>query len=316
MNILVTGASGFVGKVLCDTLCENGHHVVGVYRNANKINPNLQPFIISDFNADTDWKEALIGVDVIVHLAARVHVMIDAATNPLAEFRKVNVDGTVNLAKQAVGLGVKRFVFISSVKVNGEFTESNKPFTELDIPKPQDDYGISKFEAEQALIKISQTTTMEVTIIRPPLVYGKGVRANFANMIRFIMCGIPLPLGNIHNKRSLVHVSNLVSMILCCIKHPDAANQTFLVSDGEDVSTTELLQSCAKAIGVKARLLPIPQKMLEFGATLLGKKNVAQRLCGNLQVSIDKARRILGWKPIVSFSDGIIDTVPTMIKGK
>jgi len=200
---------------------------------------------------------------------------------------------------------VKRFIYISSVKVNGEHTEIGKPFLEEDAANPQDAYGFSKFEAEQGLLKIAQKTGMEVVIIRPPLVYGVGVKANFASMMLAVKRGIPLPLGAIRNKRSFVYVGNLVSFILCCVDHPSAANQVFLVSDGCDLSTTELLRGCAAALGVKSRLLPVPQRLIELGAAMLGKRDVAQRLCGNLQVDITKARTLLGWTPPVSVADGL-----------
>jgi len=266
---------------------------------------NCIPIVISDISHATNWSTALSSVDVVIHLAARVHIMNDTSADPLAEFRKVNVEGTLNLARQAANAGVKRFIFVSSVKVNGEHTEAGKPFNENSVTDPQDAYGISKLEAEQGLLKISQETGMEVVIIRPPLVYGAGVKANFASMMRAVKRGIPLPLGAIHNKRSFVYVGNLVSMIMCCIDHPAAANQVFLVSDGNDLSTTELLCCCAEALGVKARLLPVPQKMLELGAALLDKRDVAQRLCGNLQVDITKARTMLGWTPPFSVAAGL-----------
>ena len=235
--------------------------------------------------------------------------MQDKAENALDEFRKVNVDGTLNLAAQAAKAGVKRFVFISSVKVCGEHTALGSPFTERDVPNPQDAYGLSKLEAENGLVKIAQQSNMEIVIIRPPLVYGAGVKANFLSMIRAIKRGIPLPLGAIYNKRSFVYVGNLVSLIACCINHPAAANQVFLISDDHDLSTTELLQECAFALGVKSRLLPMPQKLIEVGATLLGKKKVSQRLCGNLQVDISKAKVLVDWKPPYSFKQGIAKTM-------
>ncbi len=305
MKILVTGANGFVGKVLCIELSQAGHSSIAVIRATDAQNDISKKFVVASINADTDWSASLNELDVVVHLAARVHVMNDTSADPLAEFRKVNVEGTLNLARQAASAGVKRFIFFSSVKVNGEHTEAGKPFNENSVPDPQDAYGISKLEAEQGLLKIAQETGMEVVVIRPPLVYGAGVKANFASMMRAVSRGIPLPLGAIHNKRSFVYVGNLVSMIMCCIDHPAAANQVFMVSDGNDLSTTELLHSCAEALGVKAMLLPVPQKMLEAGAALLGKRDVAQRLCGNLQVDITKARTMLGWNPSFSVADGL-----------
>ena len=305
-KVLITGANGFVGRYLMHHLVSEGLLVSCAMRTDTMLDDKIdRKILIPSISDQTDWTEALSGREVVIHLAARVHVMNDSASDPLAEFRKVNVEGTLNLARQAAKAGVKRFIFISSVKVNGEYTKMEKPFTELDSPGPKDAYGVSKLEAEQGLMKIAENTGMEVVIIRPPLVYGSGVKANFASMMRAVKRGIPLPLGDIYNKRSFVYVGNLVSMIVRCIDHPAAANQVFLVSDGHDLSTTELLRDCATALGVKARLLPVPQKFIEVCANLLGKRAVAQRLCGNLQVDISKARTALGWTPPFSVADGL-----------
>lgn len=305
MRILITGVNGFIGKYLCAELLRREYAVIAASRSVNVCIGKIEWVVINSINNETDWSQALHGVDVVIHLAARVHVMNEVATDPLDEFRKVNVNGTLNLAEQAVTAAVKRFVFMSSVKVNGEYTQLDKPFTEIDTPNPQDPYGISKSEAEQGLMLIAQKTGMEVVIIRPPLVYGAGVKANFASMMRMVKRCIPLPLGAIHNKRSFVYIDNLVSLIVKCIDHPAAADQVFLVSDGNDLSTTELLRGCASALGVRSRLLPIPQKLIEFLAALIGKKDVAQRLCGNLQVDITKARRLLDWKPPITVEEGL-----------
>lgn len=313
MKILVTGASGFVGHALCAELLAQQYDVLAAARTDIDV-LGCKPLIVSNVDANTVWASALADIDVVVHLAARVHVMNDTSADPLAEFRQVNVDGTLNLARQAARAGVKRFIFVSSVKVNGEQTDTGKPFVEDTAPNPQDAYGISKLEAEQGLLRIAQETGMEVVIIRPPLVYGAGVKANFASMMRAVKRGIPLPLGAIHNQRSFVYVGNLVSMIMCCINHPAAANQVFLVSDGHDVSTTELLRACASALGVSARLLPVPQKLLEWSAAVLGKQAVAQRLCGNLQVDISKARSLLGWTPPFSVAEGLKATALGLFK--
>jgi len=305
MKILVTGANGFVGKSLCAELLNQGHTARAAVR--TKVVPikNVEVTIVGEIDSATDWSTALRDVDVVVHLAARVHVMHDTVVDPLAEFRKVNVDGTLHLALQAAKAGVKRFIFISSVKVNGEHATLGRPFTEEDVANPQDAYGVSKLEAEQGLLQIAQQAGMEVVIIRPPLVYGTGVKANFASMMRAVKRGIPLPLGAIHNKRSFVYVGNLVSLIAKCIDHPAAANQVFLVSDAHDLSTTELLRECASALDVKARLLPVPQKLIEVSAAMLGKRAVAQRLCGSLQVDITKAQTLLGWVPPFSVEQGL-----------
>jgi nucleoside-diphosphate-sugar epimerase len=313
MNILVTGANGFVAKLLITNLLKSQYKVVGTVRSQSTINSDIELFTVDDINATTSWLEALVTVSVVVHLAARVHVMNERATDPLAAFRKVNVDGTLNLARQAVKAGVKRFIFVSSIKVNGELTQISKPFTASDIPSPQDAYGISKCEAEQGLLKLASETGLEVVIIRPPLIYGGGVKANFASMMRAVKSGIPLPLGAINNRRSFVYVGNLISLILKCIDHSSAANQVFLVSDGHDLSTTELLKTCAQSLGVRPRLLPVPQRLLEITAKILGKENLAQRLCGNLQVDITKTRQLLDWEPPFTVEDGLKDVAVALL---
>ena len=305
MNCLITGAGGFVGKALCAALLLRGAAVRMGMRSLQNCTDNLEGVVVGSIDAETDWSEALRGIVTAVHLAARVHVMNDNSADPLAAFRAVNVDGTLNLARQAASAGVKRFVFISSVKVNGEQTEPGHAFTESDAPNPQDAYGQSKHEAEQGLHQIARETGMEVVIIRPPLVYGPGVKANFAALMRAVQRGWPLPLGAIHNQRSLVALDNLVDFIISCITHPKAANQTFLVSDGKDLSTTELVRGMARAAGVRARLLSVPVWALQAGAKLLGKGDAVQRLCGNLQVDISKARELLGWVPPVSVEEGL-----------
>jgi UDP-glucose 4-epimerase len=308
MTILVTGASGFVGADLCQILVARGYGVRGVFRKTNGVTATHSPFErvgVATIDASTAWSLVLQDVETVVHLAARVHVMSDTSLDPLAAFRLVNTEATLNLACQAAQAGVKRFIFISSVKVNGEETELDQPFNEDDEPRPIDPYGISKMEAEQGLRKIAANTGMEVVIIRPPLVYGPGVKANFAALMRAVQRGWPLPLGAVHNQRSLVALDNLVDFIVTCISHPHAANQTFLVSDGQDLSTTELVRGMAQAAGVPARLLPVPVWALQAGATLLGKGDAVQRLCGNLQVDISKARSLLGWVPPVSVDEGL-----------
>jgi UDP-glucose 4-epimerase len=270
---------------------------------------------IGEIGPLTNWHGAFISirssqghietVDAVVHLAARVHVMQETTADPLAEFRRVNVQGTMNLARQAASAGVRRFVFVSSIKVNGEATQLGRPFMADDAPAPLDAYGVSKMEAEQGLREIASQTGMEVVIIRPPLVYGPGVKANFAAMMRWLKRGVPLPLGAIYNQRSLVALDNLVDLIVTCLTHPAAANQTFMVSDGEDVSTTELLRRMGQAMGHPARLLPVPASWLKVAAGLVGKGDVAQRLCGSLQVDISKTRELLGWVPPVSLDEGL-----------
>ena len=308
--ILVTGATGFVGSALVARLAREGVETRACVRRNDAFMPDgVHTVQLGDLTANTDWSCALTGVGVIVHAAARVHVMDDTATDPLTEFRRINVQGTLNLARQAVAAGVLRFVFISSIKVNGEATELGSPFSADDMPAPLDPYGVSKMEAEQGLREIASQSGMEVVIIRPPLVYGPGVKANFSALMRAVQRGWPLPLGAVHNRRSLVALDNLVDFIVTCLSHPQAANQTFLVSDGHDLSTTELVRGLARPAGVTARLVPMPVWALRAGAALLGKGDAVQRLCGNLQVDISKARSLLGWVPPVSVDEGLLRAV-------
>jgi len=305
---LVTGATGFVGGRLLQSLCQDGGRVVvAAVRSSNAALPTgIATVLVEGLGPATNWTLALEGVDVVVHCAARAHVMNEAAADPLTVYRQVNVEGTANLARQAAAAGVRRFVFLSSIKVNGEFTKMGTPFAADDVPGPEDPYGISKHEAEELLRKIAAETGMEVVIIRPPLVYGPGVKANFKSMLHWLARGVPLPLAAVtENRRSLVALDNLVDLIITCIDHPAAANQTFLVADGEDVSTAALLQRMAHAMDRKARLFPVPVWMLESAAALLGKRDVARRLCGSLQVDIQQTRQRLGWAPPIGLNEGL-----------
>jgi nucleoside-diphosphate-sugar epimerase len=302
-RLLITGANGFVGKAVCEQAMLHGLSVKGALRIHGGMPGCIEPFVVGEINVATDWGIALRDVNIVVHLAARVHVMHDTAADRLTAFRNVNVGGTLHLARQAAAAGVKRFVFISSVKVNGESTPPGRAFTEADVPNPQDAYGQSKHEAEQGLRQLSAETDMEVVIIRPPLVYGPGVKSNFAALMRAVQRGWPLPLGAVNNQRSLVALDNLVDLIVSCISNPQAANQTFLVSDDQDLSTTELVRGMAQAAGELARLLPVPVWALQAGASLLGKGDAVQRLCGNLQVDITKAYTLLGWRPVVTMDE-------------
>ena len=305
MMILVTGAGGFVGISLCDRFAQMGISVRAVMRKGFFSHRCWDRVIVEDINGFTDWHSALTDIDTVVHCAARVHVMHDTASDPLSAFRSVNVQGSLNLARQAAVAGVKRFVFISSVKVNGESTAPGAPFAEVDAINPQDAYGQSKHEAEQGLRQIAAETGMELVIVRPPLVYGPGVKANFAALMRAVQKGWPLPLGAIHNQRSLIALDNLVDFIITCITHPKAANQNFLISDGQDLSTTELVRGMAQAAGVPARLLPVPVWALAWAGRLAGKGDAIQRLCANLQIDSSKARDLLGWEPKVSVQEGL-----------
>lgn len=310
-HIFVTGATGFLGGHLIRHLHkESNYDLSAAVRGVSKatLPEGVKSHRVEGMGADTAWKSALQSVDVVIHCAARVHVMDDTSIDPLAEFRKVNVEGTLRLAREAVEAGVKRFVFISSIKVNGEETLPGAPYTADDTPKPLDPYGVSKMEAERGLMELAEKVDMDVVIIRPVLVYGAGVRANVLTMMRWLSWGVPLPLGAIHNRRSLVALDNLSHLIATCVWHPAAANQVFLVSDGEDLSTTDLLRRMASSLGTSARLLPVPAGLLKIAATLIGKSSFSQRLCGSLQVDISKTRLLLGWSPCVSVDKGLFVT--------
>lgn len=319
MRVLVTGANGFVGNALLRQLdVQPDVHVLAGVRSVESLSdwPEHKLLVLGDL-ASSDIAPCLLkGVDVIVHTAARVHVMRDEAPDPLAAFRQTNVEGTLRLAKAAATAGVKRFIYLSSIKVNGEETKPGCPFTASDIPAPLDPYGISKLEAEQALQKLPLAGALEVVIIRPPLIYGPGVQANFRSMLRWLSIGVPLPFGAIHNRRSLVALPNLLDLLHVCLAHPAAANQVFLVSDGDDLSTTEMLRCLGSALGRPARLLPVPQGLLRFVAKGLGKGDVANRLCGSLQVDITKTRMKLGWQPPVTRDEGLRETAVSFLEGQ
>lgn len=307
-GVLVTGGTGFLGQALLQKLQVSGRRplIAAVRRNKTDFPAEVRVEWVNELGSTTDWTACLQGVGVVIHCAARAHVMEEETADPLLEYRRVNVQGTLALAGQAVKAGVRRFVYISSIKVNGEHTASNISFHVEDIPAPEDAYGISKLEAEQGLLALARNTGMEVVIIRPPLVYGPEVRGNFASMVRWVRKGMPLPLGAVHNKRSLVALENLVDFIALCAdteRSPGAANEVFLISDGEDVSTTELLRKVANAYNVAPRLLPIPVLWIQTAARLLGKRAVADRLLGSLVVDSTKARDLLGWKPVLSMDE-------------
>ncbi len=309
-RILVTGGDGFVGRAICSKLAALGVYSVVPTARRLATQGSTQPSIAGligglDIGPATQWQSALVSATSVIHLAARVHVMQDTAGDPMAAFRAVNVEGSLNLARQAAHAGVKRFIFVSTAKVNGESTQLDRPFTEADIANPQDAYSLSKYEAEQGLRQVGADTGMEVVIIRPPLVYGPGVKANFAALMQAVKLGRPLALGAVNNRRSLVALDNLVDFIVTCINHPKAANQTFLVSDGRDLSTAELVRGLARAAGVAPRLLPVPVWALQAGAALLGREDEVQRLCCSLQVDIAKAKNLLAWQPPVVVEEGL-----------
>jgi len=305
VNIVLTGATGFLGSRVADQIEQQNHLNLTCILRRPLPKVGKRKVIYNSLEDCTDWSIVLKNQRVVIHTAARAHIMREEKADPLAEYRKVNVEGTLNLARQAVVAGVKRFIFISSIKVNGERTSKGQPFNSHDAPSPEDFYGISKHEAEQGLRALAVETGMEVVIIRPPLVYGPGVKGNFASMIKLVGKSLPLPLGAVHNKRSLVALDNLVDLIITCIDHPGAANQTFLVSDGEDMSTTQLLRGVAQAMGKPSRLIPVPASLLQFAATLLGKKAVAQRLLGSLQVDISHTQKCLNWTPPLAVKQGL-----------
>lgn len=303
-RIIVTGSSGFVGSAVCHRLWLDGVHTEAVMR--NKLELPYPALVVGDLatsNGMDCLASSLFPSDVVVHLASRAHVVNEEVLEPIAEYRRINTNVTLELAKQAAQAGIKRFIFISSIGVNGNI--NTRPFTAEDQPNPAEPYALSKWEAEQGVWQIQQETGMEVVIIRPPLVYGPGAPGNFGSLVRWVEKGIPLPLGAIHNKRSLVGIDNLVDLIIRCTDHPAAAGQVFLAGDGEDLSTTDLLRGVGKAMGKPARLLPVPAGLLQFGATLLGRKAMAQRLLGSLQVDISKTCELLEWKPPYTVEEGL-----------
>ncbi len=311
--MLLTGASGFVGKALVTRLQSEDVVLHACYRHLPDSLPSgIKAIEMPDLGMQQLWTSALTGIELVVHAAARVHVMQEMAVDPLAEFRKTNVEATLALAREAAAAGARRFVFLSSVKVHGESTPEGCPFREEDSPAPQDAYGQSKYEAERGLREIADQTGMEVVIIRPPLVYGPGVRANFRLLLRAVMSGVPLPLGAIQNRRSMVGLGNLVDFIVVCLRHPKAANQTFLVSDGKDLSTPELIRGLAAAVKKPARLLPVPVGLLRGLARVLGRYTTMQRLCDSLQVDTFKARTLLNWCPQYSVEHELQQTVAGM----
>jgi len=311
MKILVTGATGFVGSRVIKRLQSNKKNsLVAVVRKKNtKLNNDVGTIIISDLNEFVPWEKYLTDVDVIIHTAARVHVLNDTSKDPFNEFRKVNVEGTLALAREAAKSGVKRFIFLSSIKVNGEFTCVNEKFTASDTPKPKDFYGMSKLEAEIELFKLAENTALEVVCIRPVLVYGAGVKANFYNLMKLIDIGIPLPFGNVSNVRSFVSIENLVDLIYTCISHSQAINKVFLVSDDDDLSITELLTQLSRAFNKKSRFISVSPKILKLIFKITGNSALSQKLLDNLQVDISATKKTLNWSPPFSVFKGLQKTV-------
>lgn len=305
MNILVTGATGFVGKPLCDRLVAQKHLVSATIRSVNdkeKLPHEIKPIVINSLR-DSLSRDQLANTEVVLYLAARVHQMNDNSPNALDAYREINTKATICLAKQAAEHGVRRFIYLSSIKVNGEGLTD--PYSEKDTPNPIDPYGQSKWEAEQGLLKLAQETGLEVVIIRPPLIYGPNVKANFLQLLKIIDKSIPLPFGAINNARSILFVGNLVDAMIACLDHPNAKNQTFIVSDGEDLSTTNLIRRLGKALGKSPLLLPIPAELLRLTTKLLGKADIGDRLLGSLQVDSSKIRQMLDWTQPYTVDQGL-----------
>ena len=304
MKILVTGSSGYIGRALVLLLVQRGFNVSIAVRQKTNIFPNIvNQFAVGDFKSNTDFLASLAGVDCVVHLAGKAHTPDKDKVSALDEFRKINTELTLNLAKQAVTAGVKRIVFLSSIGVNGN--QNYQPFLETDIPNPQEPYAISKYEAEQGLLKLAENSGLEVVLIRPPLVYGNNAPGNFGRLLRWVNAKhpMPLPFGSINNSRSLVALDNLVDFIILCTSHKKAVNEVFLLSDGDDLSTTQLLQNILKIYNKKALLIPISVGLMSFVLNLIGKKSDAVRLFSTLRVDSSKARDLLEWRPIVTMKD-------------
>ncbi len=309
MRLLVTGANGFVGHALCVEALRRGLSVKGAMRSAGELPPGVEPVVVGPIDGETDWVEALRGADVVIHLAARVHVMKDTAADPLAEFLRVNLQGTEQLARQAAQAGVKRLVYVSSIKVNGEQATETQPFVEADKPDPQDAYGISKWQAEQALQRIAHETGLEFVIVRPPLVYGPNVKGNFLKLLQAVDKGLPLPLAGANKPRSMIYVGNLVDVLIACATHPAAAGQTYLVSDGMDVSTAELAEYISLHMGRPNRWFYLPLPWLKMFGTFFGVGGQIDRLTSSLCVDSDRIQKQLGWRPPFTLDEGIHATV-------
>jgi nucleoside-diphosphate-sugar epimerase len=306
---VVTGASGFIGSSLSTSLLSSGYRVTAAVRAGTltelPARSGVERAIVGDINANTSWSSVLTNVDCVIHCAARAHVMHETGGDAVAAYRAVNVDGSRRLAEQAAAAGVRRLLYLSSIKVNGEQTALGASFLFSDTPAPEDAYAISKWEAEQAIREVAAQTGLEVVIVRPPLVYGPGVKGNLARLLKLTCLGLPLPFGVVRNQRSLIGLDNLVDLLIHCIDHPAAAGQTFLVSDGEDLSTPDLIRHMAAAMGRSARLFPMPVSLLRLAGSALGKRAEIDRLVGSLQIDSSHTRRVLGWTPPVSVQEGI-----------
>ena len=321
-KILITGTSGFIAQSLCKTLSKSGRPVRGAARSINSLSANtdIEYVSVGDISLKKNWKDTLVDVDCVIHCAGRTHVMNETKTDTLKIYRSVNVDGTKQLAEQAAKAEVKRLIFLSSIKVNGESTnidndiisnnQKKNIFTNNDIPNPEDSYAISKLEAEKVLWEISAKTNLEVVVVRLPLVYGYGVKGNMARLMKLINSGIPLPFSLIKNQRSLIGIDNLVDVLIRCVDHPEASGKTFLVSDGEDLSTPDLLRHVASSMERSTRLFPFPISLLKLFGFAIGKSSEINRLTNSLQVDISFTRKILNWSPPLTVQEGIRRMVP------
>lgn len=317
-RVLVTGANGFIGARVCETLQARGSKVTAAIRRRGALHGDEQGLLttveVGDIGADTSWDQALDGCRYIIHLAARAHILDDDAADPLAQFRNTNVDGTIQLARAASNAGVKRFVYVSSIGVNG--LSSDLPFLEDDVPRPTEPYAISKLESEIELRKLCGANGMELTIVRPTLVYGPGCPGNFARLLRLVASGLPLPFASVANRRSFIGVWNLADLLILCMTHPNAAGRTFLASDMQDISLPELLRVIAKSMNKPIRLIPVPPAMLMYAARLVNKLSLYEKLCGSLTVDASSLRDVLGWKPPVALEKGLAITAKHYAESK
>lgn len=321
MRILVTGATGFVGHALCKSLgAVDQYNVVGTSRRDVSFDEDVDVININDVVSFSDWENVLNGIDVVVHTIGRAHVLNEKGNDPISEFRRINTDATLQIARAAAKVGVKRFIFLSSIKVNGENSVPGVPFTSQDREQPESPCGLSKFEAEQGLLDVAQQSDMDVVIVRLPLVYGAGVKANFQSLIRIVSKGMPLPLGKVtDNRRSFIFLGNLIDFIKLCVVHPEAANEVFLVSDDDDMSTVTLIKRLSVAMNTSAVLLPLPLSFFECVMNIMNKRGMYQRLCGSQQLDISKAKELLGWVPPYSVEEGIqktiVQAIPSSVAG-
>ena len=320
-KILITGANGFVGQALCQALTKNGYFVRAAVRSNERLAQlpeGVEYCIVGEVGVDTEWSTALEGVNTVIHLTSRVHLMQDTSSDPLLEYRKINTAGTEHLARIAMQSGVTRFIFLSSVKVNGEYTGDDKAvsFSETDTPNPQDDYAVSKWEAEQVLARLGKESGLETVILRPPLIYGPGVKANFLSLLKVVDSGVPLPFAAIKSKRSFIYLGNLVDIILKCIVNPKLSGQTFLVSDGEDITIPQLMRKIAKSMDRNPILIPIPVGILKFVGEISGRRLEVDRLARSLVIDNRKIVEALNWKAPYSLDEGIELTVKSYLDSK